>query len=258
MKHRLHWLSRTESNVKIRNYRSFAKKFAYLKNENVTLLDLWQNPCNVQNSTLHSDRHLTSTTNAVTVHNCLQSKIKCLSDRNVFWSKSNDSGGNSFIGLLQQYTSMSVTTLKANAIVVYPVPVAFLNFPKQFRRYLVDHVHSLVVLRSASLLEKAFEHKDAYKSINIGKLPNSFELLLCDERPVNANNDARSSKLRMLHEVMHNFLALLALTSGSRFLVTMPRTDWKRHSIVASSCCDTLEGKDMSNVNHGRTVSPLI
>lgn len=49
----------------------------------------------------------------------------------------------SFVGMVEVYSNNTATTLKGNAIVAYPVHFVLLTFTKEFRRYLVDHGHTL-------------------------------------------------------------------------------------------------------------------
>lgn len=63
------------------------KQFALANEVNITMLPLRQEPCNGQIPTPNPDRHLMSTNFAVSEPDCVQLKIMCLSDRNVFLSK---------------------------------------------------------------------------------------------------------------------------------------------------------------------------
>lgn len=180
------------------------------------------------------------------------------SDKNVFQSDNNDSRGKSFVVMLQLYTNKTVTYLKANAIVAYPIHAVFQSFKKQFRRYPIDQEHALVGLLLISSLEHLSDREVAYESVNVEKLPNSSQVSLQDELPVSTLKDFMSSKLRVRHKPMHKCLAPPAIASACIFFVILSRTHWKCHPTAVSYCCDTSKVKDMSNVKHGGTAFPCI
>lgn len=90
----------------------------------------------------------------VSIHDCVQSKVMCSTARNLFWSKNDDSESNSFVGILELYTYRTVTLLRWNTTVAYPIHVLFQNFEELFRRLSIDHRHTL----QASLLVWTFKN----------------------------------------------------------------------------------------------------
>lgn len=60
------------------------KQFSLAKEEDVTLRPLRKKHCDGQILTPDPDRHLMSTTYAVSAHDCVQSKIMRSTDKNVF------------------------------------------------------------------------------------------------------------------------------------------------------------------------------
>lgn len=79
----------------------------------------------------------------------------------------------------------TVTTIK-NAIVAYSVHVVFQNFTKQFRRYLIDHRHSVVSFFPVSTLENSSNQEDVCETVNVEKLSDSYAFALSNELPVSA------------------------------------------------------------------------
>lgn len=63
--------------------------------------------------------------------------------------------------------------LKENDVAAYPVRVMFLNFTKQFCRYLIDDGHTLGGLFPVSLPENTSIQRNAFKSVDVGEPPNS-------------------------------------------------------------------------------------
>lgn len=96
-----------------------------------------------------------------------------LSNRNICWSKNDDSEGNAFVELLQLYMEKTVTTLKLYTIVAYPVYIVFLYFSKQFCRHLIDHRNTLVGLHSASKLDNTSAQEGANEIVKVGEVRNS-------------------------------------------------------------------------------------
>lgn len=187
------------------------------------------------------------------VYDCAQPKIMCLFDRNVFQSKNNDTKGSSFVEMLQLYKDETVTTFKANAIVVHPVWDLFLNFTKMFWEYLTDQGHTLADLLPVPLLENTSRPNIAYKPVNIEKLLSSSVVLHCNGLFASAQRDDKSSKLRVLHDTLHIILPPLAPASACRFLITISWPPWKWYPTVGCYCCDALESKNMSSVKHKDT-----
>lgn len=129
--------------------------------------------------------------------------------------------------MLQLYTDMKVTTLKANAIVLHSVFFVFQNFTNQFHRYLSNRGRTLVGLDPVSILRDNSDEKDLSESVNLGELPNTFVIALCDALRLSAHKDDRSSKLIVLYKAKHIYLALLTFASASGFPVILSGTKWK-------------------------------
>lgn len=72
---------------------------------------------------------------------CVSSDINLVFNDNIT-GKTND--GKSFVGFIQIYTDKISTTLKINSLVAYPIHFTLLNVSDKFRRYFIDHAHTLV------------------------------------------------------------------------------------------------------------------
>lgn len=150
------------------------KQFLLENEKEVAMISLWQESCDGQIPAPIPERHLMSTTYVVPVRSCAQSKTMHSSARNVFWSKIEDRWGNSFVGMLPIYTDKTVSTLKTNTIVAYPVHVVFLCYTNRYHRYLIDWGHILVGLFLVSTLTDTSVEEDAYESVSDGKLSKRY------------------------------------------------------------------------------------
>lgn len=126
----------------------------------------------------------------------------------------------------------------------------FLNITNQNCRYLTDHGHTHVGILLVSILDKTFEEENASESANVEGLSNSSAAHVWDELFAYAYKNVRSTKQRVLHEVMHKNLTLLALASACELLVLFFRN---RLEISPYNCflllwysCE----KDVSGVKH--------
>lgn len=75
----------------------------------------------------------------------IQRDVKSRSDCGVYWTDLDDPKPTSFVGLVQIYSDKTATTLKANALIAYPIHAVLLNCSLRHRRYLIDNGYTLVV-----------------------------------------------------------------------------------------------------------------
>lgn len=65
-----------------------------------------------------------------------------------------------FVGVIQTYSDKTVTILKANATVGYPVHIVLLNYAKDLQRFLVDHGQTMIGLLPVSVSHFAAKTRD--------------------------------------------------------------------------------------------------
>lgn len=87
------------------------------------------------------------------IYQSVKSEVLRSLREDVFGNKTLKESNPFFVALVQVYSDKPATTLKANATVAYPVNTVLLNFSKEFRRYLIDHGHTLVELLPVSTSE---------------------------------------------------------------------------------------------------------
>ena len=71
-------------------------------------------------------------------------KQRIMKSGNNIWNDHSNFYPRSFVGFLQVYSDKTATTLKANAMVAYPIHVVFLNCSASFRRFLINREYTLV------------------------------------------------------------------------------------------------------------------
>lgn len=67
-----------------------------------------------------------------------------------------------FVGMAEMYRDETVTTLKANVIAANPVLVVFLNITRDFRRFLIEHEHTLAGLISETTSDLVQDKEEVY------------------------------------------------------------------------------------------------
>lgn len=61
-------------------------------------------------------------------------------DHGLFWNENEDALPKKFVGLVQLYSNKTVTTLKDNELIEYPIYAVILNFLAFHKSYLIDNV----------------------------------------------------------------------------------------------------------------------
>lgn len=115
--------------------------------------------------------HLMGTDLAKQVYCCVRSSVMRQVDGTALWVDNDLDNDHSFVGMIQVYTDKTSTTLKSNAIVRYPVHTELLNVTKEFRRYLIDHGHTLAALLPVSASQKEEDEEEAQKGASLGNAP---------------------------------------------------------------------------------------
>lgn len=120
------------------------------------------------------------------VHSYVKQKSLESGDCSVVWTEIIEQDNLPFMGMIQNYSDRTMTTLKANATVPHPVHVILLNFSEEFQRYLTYHIYTFVGLLPVSSSDAEHDHifddcnQDIYEK-GLGPV-----IPLYDELPANA------------------------------------------------------------------------
>lgn len=147
----------------------------------------------------------------------------------ILWCTTSNSGGRSFVGMLQLFSDKSRTTLKEAAFQFYPFHVTLLNFNDDYRRQCILNGLSLV----------AFLPVTFYRTIDGERIKSGL---------------SRLERLKMLHLSIDHVLSELKDVAYKGFTcVDKNSTLLVCHPCLGSYCCDLPEGKDLTSVKNGNS-----
>ena len=172
----------------------------------------------------------------------------------IFWNEESPYTAKSCVGFLQIYTDKTVTTLKANALVAYPIHIVFANATVKFRRFLIDNGHTIVgflPVEFRTFVDSWFDI-DKMDVVDELEVVNNTHVPVEDFVPHTSSSRGRVAKLETLHKVMLLIFKPLLNARLKGFEAFFGNVDrWNIFPILVSYCCDIPECKDMSAVKHG-------
>ena len=235
------------------------------------------NEFNINSSTSESVKHPLHSPFFQDLHFKIKNQKMASSDDTVFWSENENN--KSFPGFIQIFTDKTVTTLKPGGMVAHAVHVTFINFTKQFRRYLITHGHTIVgFLPTASISRGTHskiteetdnnllyssiptppiedlceeEYQPAHSSCKPIKSGEGHVIALEDNIGLTSSNSGRQVKILLIHNCMKEILKPLMQTVVSGFPIHKA-TDicWTCFPFLVSFCCDIPEAKDIAAILH--------
>lgn len=109
----------------------------------------------------------------------------------------------SFVRMVQLYTDKTVTSLKANAVVVYPVQVVSLNFTLEFCQFFIDHRLTFVKLLPISKTSIREEPVQLSQELSDTQIP---AITMNDVFPRTTERSAKTVKSKLLHDFMQKII----------------------------------------------------
>ena len=145
----------------------------------------------------------------------------------------------SFVGFLQLFSDKSSTTLKASAIVAYPIHLTFLNFSLPLRQHCIRNGLSII----------------GY--LPVSSLP-THPSEISDSLPATSGTSLRNSRLSILHNSIQDILTPLSSITTTGFHCTdSNNTNKKCFPVLTSYCADFPEAKELAAIVAGaKTTRP--
>lgn len=183
--------------------------------------------------------------------------MKSKGQNGAWWNDSDKNFPRSFVGLVQLYSDKTATTLKANALVAYPIHAVLLNFSLTHRRFLIDNGYTIVGFLPVGAGGYLDDEKDSTENISDSTLgiEAHIPIPLKDYIRTASHKRGREEKMGNLHGAILQVLQPLAACSQTGFLARCREDEeWNCFPTIASYCSDIPEGKDVSGILHGTLV----
>ncbi len=207
----------------------------------------------------------------------IQQRIMSSSSADVVWH--NDRHKKSFIGYLQLFTDKTVTSLKASGMVAHAVHATFINFSKDFRRFLIRNGHTIIGFLPTSSIASSTElptkqiisssinnsiisrfmnednssmHRTDFPVDNINDNASSDNFVPLDDNVhLTSSASGRQLKILLIHNAMLQLLEPLLHNFRTGFETQIsPNITWNCFPFLVSYCCDIPEAKDISAIRH--------
>lgn len=120
------------------------------------MLDLWNTVKTIEANT----GQLIRTAYAISVPNRVNSFIQRLIDKTTFCQENDDKQSPSVVRIAQEYTDIYVLSSKPNTTVLCLVHLFLKQFSKNFFRYFIDHLQSLLVFLHVETFRKNTDAED--------------------------------------------------------------------------------------------------
>lgn len=186
-----------------------------------------------------------------------QNVISSLVPGVVWWNRPYKGWAN-FVKMLQVYTGMTTTLLKASIVVNYQPHTIRMNFTKRFCRFLIDHEYTLIVLLPVST--SGIKNDEEFAPLVDKNVVDAiYDVLLLSRvtQDASAKQD-RQMKFQVIYKSMWSVIVGLPGDRFRGFALNVAGMTWACSSTNISYRCNILEGKDLSVVKHGVTSWPFV
>lgn len=177
-------------------------------------------------------------------------RVQKLIELNAIWNENTEKENSAFICMTQVNSSETVTTIKANFTITYPVSIALLNFTKDFRRFLTNHRNTIVELLPVSVSETSQKTRDDYTAEDCDGNYGETIVPLTDDLYQAVKRHEGKTKIEILHTSMERILEPLNAVFEARFTVSSRSRKWKCHPVDLLYYHNVSGSKNMSKVKH--------